>query len=316
MNKPGKGGFCGGTTDHSLREAHLRGYIANGYDDAVLHHLSATTDNTKTICEKFYKLQSFQQLGDADKGVDVPIWIAQNHYCKYSVHDDLQLKEVHVDWVPYLENAMDEINRAAPGLYLYEVGDEGDAKIKIYGTRTEVTAETWGNILEHEVANIYLHDEWKEKKGTMVYELLHALGVEHEHQRRDADTYYEVKSNESQYETLQEVFGVTRFDSFSLMACYEQDGVLIRNAEADTVWRLVPRATYNTSMSELDKVTLNILYRPYKGPTMSDNNIGRWLPFPPYPLPNVVLQVQKNIERKVDIIVATLKEGKRGRAFV
>ena len=33
-------------------------------------------------------------------------------------------------------------------------------------------------------------------------------------------------------------------------------------------------------------------------------------------MPNVVLQVQKNIERKVDIIVATLKEGKRGRAFV
>ena len=49
--------------------------------------------------------------------------------------------------------------------------------------------------------------------------------------------------------------------------------------------------------------------------TLSDNNIGQWLPFPPYPLPNVVLQVQKNIERKVDIIVATLKEGKRGRAF-
>ena len=50
--------------------------------------------------------------------------------------------------------------------------------------------------------------------------------------------------------------------------------------------------------------------------TISDNNIGQWLAFPPYPLPNVVLQVQKNIERKVDIIVATLKEGKRGRAFV
>ena len=49
--------------------------------------------------------------------------------------------------------------------------------------------------------------------------------------------------------------------------------------------------------------------------TISDNNIGQWLPFPPYPLPNVVLQVQKNIQRKVDIIVATLKEVKRGRAF-
>ena len=49
--------------------------------------------------------------------------------------------------------------------------------------------------------------------------------------------------------------------------------------------------------------------------TISDNNIGQWLPFAPYPLPNVVLQVQKNIDRKVDIIVATLKEGKRGKAF-
>ena len=49
--------------------------------------------------------------------------------------------------------------------------------------------------------------------------------------------------------------------------------------------------------------------------TISDNNIGQWLPFPPYSLPNYVVQVQKNIERKVDIIVATLKEGKRGRAF-
>ena len=43
--------------------------------------------------------------------------------------------------------------------------------------------------------------------------------------------------------------------------------------------------------------------------TISDNNVGQWLPFPPYPMPNVVLQVQKNIERKVDIIVATLKAG-------
>ena len=56
--------------------------------------------------------------------------------------------------------------------------------------------------------------------------------------------------------------------------------------------------------------------RAISGATISDNNIGQWLPFPPYLLPNVVLQVQKNIERKVDIIVATLKEGKRGRAFV
>ena len=50
--------------------------------------------------------------------------------------------------------------------------------------------------------------------------------------------------------------------------------------------------------------------------TISDKNIGHGLPFPPYPLPNVVLQVQKNIERKVDIIVATLKAGEGFRLRV
>ena len=77
-----------------------------------------------------------------------------------------------------------------------------------------------------------------------------------------------------------------------------------------------------TDVSSVGGLTLhvhqNLLIKTYilnRRPTISDNNIGQWLPFPPYPLPNVVLQVQKNIERKVDIIVATLKEGKRGRAF-
>ena len=64
---------------------------------------------------------------------------------------------------------------------------------------------------------------------------------------------------------------------------------------------------------ELLFITLAVTFS--RRATISDNNIGQWLAFPPYPLPNVVLQVQKNIERKVDIIVATLKEGKLGRAF-
>ena len=34
--------------------------------------------------------------------------------------------------------------------------------------------------------------------------------------------------------------------------------------------------------------------------------------FSPFPLPNVVLQVRNNTERKSDIFVATLKEGKGG----
>ena len=77
---------------------------------------------------------------------------------------------------------------------------------------------------------------------------------------------------------------------------------------AGRAFRSLSAATENVRSTDTDS-------RPARKPSISDNNIGQWLPFPPYPLPNVVLQVQKNIERKVDIIVATLKEGKRGRAF-
>ena len=57
-------------------------------------------------------------------------------------------------------------------------------------------------------------------------------------------------------------------------------------------------------------------YMAYLVQTILDKITGQWLPFPPYPLPNVVLQVRKKkIERKVYIILATLKEEKRGRAF-
>ena len=49
--------------------------------------------------------------------------------------------------------------------------------------------------------------------------------------------------------------------------------------------------------------------------TISDNNIGQWLPFSPIPPAQCCFAGSKKIERKVDIIGATLKEEKRGRAF-
>ena len=72
----------------------------------------------------------------------------------------------------------------------------------------------------------------------------------------------------------------------------------------------------NVSGGEVSCTTLRKGNTSSSNSTISDNNIGQWLAFPPYPLPNVVLQVQKNIERKVDIIVATLKEGKGGEGFL
>ena len=50
--------------------------------------------------------------------------------------------------------------------------------------------------------------------------------------------------------------------------------------------------------------------------TISDKNIGKWLPFPhPGPCPMMFCR-SKNIERKVDIIVAKLKRGKAGEGIL
>ena len=48
--------------------------------------------------------------------------------------------------------------------------------------------------------------------------------------------------------------------------------------------------------------------------TISDNNIGQWLPFPPYPLPNVVLQVQKN-RKKSRHHCSNIERGEAGEGF-
>ena len=50
-------------------------------------------------------------------------------------------------------------------------------------------------------------------------------------------------------------------------------------------------------------------------PTISDNNIGQWLPFPPYPLPNVVLQVQKKYRKKSRLHCSNIERGEAGEGF-
>ena len=50
--------------------------------------------------------------------------------------------------------------------------------------------------------------------------------------------------------------------------------------------------------------------------TLSDNNIGQWLPFPPYPLPNVVLQVQKKNRKKSRHHCSNIERGEAGEVFL
>ena len=50
--------------------------------------------------------------------------------------------------------------------------------------------------------------------------------------------------------------------------------------------------------------------------TISDNNIGQWLPFPPYPLPNAVLQIAKKNRKKSRHHCSNIERGEAGEGFL
>ena len=233
-------------TVETLERAKNHGYTS--HDEVEIH-----IDDDQRL--QFYKHQSRQNLGVESDRVHVPIYI--------------DAKSLHDDWYNHLHNAIEVINQAAPGLHLYTVNELDDAKVKIYGI-TEKKAFTNGNILNPLfAAEVNLSDDWadKRKKQTSVHELLHALGFEHEHQRRDASQAIKVcstKKDDRQYIQNMNMLGVTRFDPFSIMLYSEK--YIERKTESEPAWELKPPKEKNNEMSELDKVSLNLLYRPCKGP--------------------------------------------------
>ena len=139
-----------------------------------------------------------------------------------------------------------------------------------------------GRILSDGSAEIYLYSGSNNKKRTSCHELLHALGFGHEHQRPDRDYSIEVGSDTSQYKKLDDLYGVTRFDPYSIML-YPKDEEYLRRS-VDPVWFTKPSHELNVKMSELDKMGVNILYRPCKrtgySPVIGSTGLfycGRWV---------------------------------------
>ena len=115
------------------------------------------------------------------------------------------------------------------------------------------------------------------RPGLSCHELLHALGVQHEHQRRDRDLslyVHDVKGEwKPQYCSIDDLIGLTRLDPLSIIMYPEKRNQLWRNRR-DSVWFAKPTTEVNRKMSELDKVGLNNLYRPCKGANYSPKRFG------------------------------------------
>jgi len=217
-------------------------------------------------CVLFYKIQSNQQLTHTQCEINVLL------------HSSL-----HWSWYDYIPKAISDINRAAPGIKLklpihdddkelvgtkktknkyritlMECAEEEDHKQELCWTSEE-------NVLADDKSFISLGKNFPHdgRQGTLVHELLHALGFEHEHQRHDADTYIipqkDVKDNwRDQYDLEPSFMGLSRFDPFSVMIY----PLMKPRTDSDSVWEIKEGSHQCQQLSELDKVGINLLYRP------------------------------------------------------
>ena len=227
-------------------------FIHNRAIDVVrrLNADAGSHDDPRLRCIKFYKSQS--QLTVSDRPVVIDIQLSTEYPLSHK-------------WLSQISYAIEQINLAAPGLLL-RLSTSNLAKIKIRGLENDEAFCT-GSIFQYADAVINIGDKHPVSKRTVVHELLHALGFEHEHKRKDAGDVIENKVPQSDpwysdFATDSHVIALTRYDVFSIMH-YPEVGGLVRKPQNDTAWKLKPKTDYNEELSELDKLSLNLVFPPW-----------------------------------------------------
>ena len=193
-----------------------------------------------------YKCQSCNELGDECHRLAVPIYIDAS---------------VHGSWKAHLDNAVSAINRAAPGLNLHVVSDEKSSNIRIYGT-SENGVSTKGNFLSFKHRNqaeIYLCHNNRNMKRSSVHELLHALGY-----NMDCDIDF-------QFGQLK-ISELVRFDPHSIMLyCESASEEPVQRSKSEAAKLSKAKGRDIEEMSEVDKLVLNLIYRPCRCKSLDYN---------------------------------------------
>jgi len=162
------------------------------------------------------------------------------------------------DWMTAFDEGTGLINDYCPGLQLVR-SDDGDSPILVIGSDY---CSTTGIVFKRpRPVKIKLELELTEaQEYFVVHELLHALGFEHENQRRDAENYLSFDEDANKdMKPKAKYRAMTPYDPFSIM--HAPVGLEIQRLR-DSSKKGPPDGEQNEKMSELDKVALNMLYPP------------------------------------------------------
>lgn len=168
------------------------------------------------------------------------------------------------DWIKNVKDALKLIMKYAPGLELeWETRDNNEAskiimkyvpeimlKLEMRGnkdyainkviwtTNNENKASTWENIFTNNACTISLWNTWIwHRQGTALHEILHSLGFDHEHCRKDRDHYVKLKDSEvNNYFINKFSQELTPYDPFSVMHYNESEK--IERIDDKSIWKL------------------------------------------------------------------------------
>jgi hypothetical protein len=218
----------------------------------------------------FYRVQSRYTL--LDKPAEISFNITQTLAASSS-------------WKGAIMRAVKIVNFHVPGLHIFQTQQSFDYKHIdfVHGTDSDDHSSAYcqGSVPKHSTAKITLGKNWshKHRNGTVLHELLHALGVEHEHKRHDRSAFGVIVNtnlnSNSQYQEADpgKYLGLTPYDPHSIMNYVNCDTKGGGGGKAFTITGPNSKSVYwaNSAMtgssrltvlSPLDKLGLNLLWPP------------------------------------------------------